>query len=210
MRNCKRSFVLGLALGIGSLGLLHCGGDGGKDGGAPADLGGGALQWYTTCGDPVCHGYTPPAGVPACTAGMTSGSACAAAGSQCDPMSSCNQLLVCASKDPKVPGCPISRERYKTDITYLDAPSRQKYADQLHKMRLATYRYKAGGPPHLGFIIENEEPSMSIDADRDMVDLYGYTSMAVAALQVQQQQIAALQEQLRAVQQQLAARRGRK
>src|SRR5205814_7400550 len=26
-----------------------------------------ALQWYPTCGDPVCHGWTPKTDVPLCT-----------------------------------------------------------------------------------------------------------------------------------------------
>ena len=196
MRTFSRVLLLALTLGGATVGLAQCGGDGGvKDGGATADLG-GSLKWYTTCGDVVCRGYMPPAGVSPCTAGMMSGDACTMAGGQCDPMSSCNQLMVCAASDPKSKGCAISRRSYKTNITYLNEQSRASYADQIHKMRLATYQYKSGGPPHLGFIIEDQEPSMSIDADRDMVDLYGYTSMAVAALQVQQQQIAALQQQL--------------
>jgi hypothetical protein len=136
---------------------------------------------------------------------MKSGASCAMAGGECDPMSPCNQLMVCASSDPKLRGCPISRRSYKTNITYLDDQSRAKYASEIGKMRLATYQYKNGGPQHLGFIIEDQEPSASIDAGRDMVDLYGYTSMAVAALQVQQQQIAALQQQLSDVKKQLAA-----
>ena len=52
--------LVSLVLGIG---LAACGGD---PGGA-ATQAAAPLAWYTTCGDPVCRGYTPPAGVPRCT-----------------------------------------------------------------------------------------------------------------------------------------------
>lgn len=207
----KRVLMTIVTLAVGSLGLWQCGGDGSGGG---TDLGGGGpLKWYNTCGDPVCQGYKPPAGVPLCTAAMTAGASCATTGERCDPMNSCNQLLVCATSDPRMApgGCPISRRSYKTNIQYLDQQMLQKYAQEIGKLRLATYRYKSGCPTRLGFIIEDQEPSMSIDAERDMVDLYGYTSMAVAALKVQQEQIAALQQQIGELQRQLAAtRRARK
>jgi hypothetical protein len=36
---------------------------------------------------------------------------------------------------------------------------------------------------------EDVEPSLSVDASRGMVDLYGHTSMAVAAFQAQAREI---------------------
>ena len=55
------------------------------------------------------------------------------------------------------------------------------------------YRYKDGPErQHLGFIIEDVEPSPSVDSQHDQVDLYGYTSMAIAALQEQHHEIESL------------------
>ena len=70
---------------------------------------------------------------------------------------------------------------------------------------LASYHYKhaPGAGPQLGFIIEDIEPSVAVSGDH--VNMYGYLSMAVAAIQVQQQQIAALQRELERVRAQLPA-----
>ncbi|GAC1352279.1 MAG: hypothetical protein NVS3B20_09960 [Polyangiales bacterium] len=66
------------------------------------------------------------------------------------------------------------------------------------RVRLATYHYKTGDDaPHLGFIIEDmREPSAAVLPSRDRVDLYGYVSMAVAALQRQENDIAALRAEV--------------
>ena len=128
-------------------------------------------------------------------------------------MDSCNVLYVCAEKDPKMEpgGCPISRRQFKTEINYLDQDGLKQYADELSRVKLATYKYKSGGPTRLGFIIEDHEPSVSIDSGRDMVDLYGYTSMAVATLKLQQKQLAELQQQVAELSAQLkAAKAGRR
>lgn len=163
------------------------------------------LKWYQTCGDPVCGGPGGhrDSGLPECTS-QTLGEACSPEGDLCDPIDDCNSYLVCASSDPREQpgGCPISRRAFKQDIRYLEAEDRARIAEEILAVRLATYRYKAApAREHLGFIIEDAEPSMSIDSDRDMVDLYGYTSMVVAALQAQADELAALRrevEELRA------------
>lgn len=187
--------------------LGACGGDGNPgpvdsarptDG--PAATDGGALQWYQTCGDPVCRGYTGPfAGVPLCTT-EKAGAACGAASSRCDPKDGCNAQLLCTDKDPKqqVGGCPISRARYKTDLRYLDDVQRRALHQQLQALRLLTYRYRDNpGATHLGFLIDDlPAKSPAADAERDLVDLYGYTSMAVAALQVQAQELQALRAEV--------------
>ncbi|MBL9006351.1 MAG: hypothetical protein JNJ46_19000 [Myxococcales bacterium] len=179
--------------------LARCGGDtgGGKDGGSPGDASSATLSWYKTCGDPVCRGYTAPAGVPRCTT-ETVGAACTSEGQRCDPMDACNALLICAKSDPKTApgGCPISRREAKQEITYLDDAARGRLADEIQRTKLATYRYKTGGPLRLGFLIDDQPLSMSVDPSRDMIDLYGYTSMAVAAIQQQQKRIASLEAQL--------------
>jgi hypothetical protein len=168
----------------------------------------GPLQWYSTCGDPVCGGYVPPDGVPLCTPEQMAGAACDVEGATCDPMSECNALLVCATEDPKPqePGCPISRARFKTEIEYLQPADLDRYAADLRSLRLATYRYReapAGAPPRLGVILEDNEQGIWVDARHDRVDLYGYASLAVATLQLQQKQIAAMQVEIDRLSEQL-------
>jgi len=105
--------------------------------------------------------------------------------------------------------CPISRRAYKENIRYLGAADLRRLHDELMKFPLATYRYK--GPQvcsqtHLGFVIDDIEPSEAVDAGREMVDLYGYTSMAVAALQTQARDIEALKREVANLRRQLARR----
>jgi hypothetical protein len=186
----------GLSLAAAMPLLGSCGGD---------TMPTGTLQIYETCGDPVCRGYTAPVGVALCSTQKV-GDVCTTAGQTCDPKSMCNQLYICSTTDPKrAPGgCPISRRKYKTEIKYLDAADVSRYADELSRVKLATYRYKGGGPTHLGFILEDQEPSVSVDSARDMVDLYGYTSLTVAAVQAQEKKLAALQAELSALRTELA------
>lgn len=172
----------------------------------------GPLQYFTTCGDPVCMGYTKPEGVPPCTPEQMEGSPCEVEGTTCDPVSDCNALLVCASKDPKQNegGCPISRAKFKTDIEYLAPADLERHAAELAALRLATYRYRdapASAPPRLGIILEDDERAVWVDARHDRVDLYGYASLAVATLQVQQRQIAELRAEVERLSAQVEAAR---
>ncbi len=197
-----------------AVGDLSSGGRDGGDGGGgdaatPGDGGGAGLTWFTTCGDVVCRGHRPMDGVALC-AGQKEGAACSTAGLSCDLNNMCNVLLVCADQDPKDRGCPRSRQGYKRDIHYLTPQELTAYYEELRRIRLATYRYRNAGPEarqHLGFIIEDQEPSMSIDAERDMVDLYGYASMAVAAVQVQAGEIELLKREIRRLRADLAQAR---
>jgi hypothetical protein len=199
---------------LGPLAAASCkttvnGGGAGSAGGAG---GGGTLQWYYTCGDPVCRMHHDHAGAPPCTT-EKAGDPCTTEGQQCDPIDPCNKLLVCATSDPtKQPGgCPISRARYKHDIRYLPGAELARVHDDLVTMRLATWRYNHEGAEareHLGFIIDDNPESPSVDASGDHADLYGYTSMAVAAIQVQEKAIAAQQKQLEALRQEVEALRG--
>jgi hypothetical protein len=191
--------VAALSAGCGG-GAIQPTGDGAVADLAPPsalDLGGGGSgHWYSTCGDSVCSGHRTSS-VPLCTTQMA-GQACSSLGSDCDPVSPCNQLLECATSDPTHGGmCPISRRRFKTDIRYLDGAARAQLERQLLAIPLATWRYKdAPERQRLGFILEDVEPSPGVDGARDQVDLYGYTSMAVAALQVQAHEIAALKREI--------------
>ena len=158
------------------------------------------LQWYETCGDPVCHGWGD-AGLPACTTERI-GAPCHPAGAMCDPRNMCNSHVLCTTEDPRLQpgGCPISRRETKKEIHYLTSTERDGVRDEILGFRLATYRYRAAPErQHLGFIIEDQEPSVAIDSGRDMVDLYGYTSMVVATLQSQAEQINALRREIAAL-----------
>ena len=159
------------------------------------------LSWYSTCGDPVCSGYSGPFdGVDPCTTEIE-GDLCSEEAAQCDFESDCNALLLCAAEDPKAQpgGCPISRRRHKRDIHYLDDAERQRAANLLLEMRLASWQYNWEGTDshqHLGFIIDDLPKSPAVSSDGERVDLYGYTSLTVAALQAQQAQIESLRAEI--------------
>lgn len=172
-----------------------------------------ATLWYATCGDPACQGYTGPyEGVPACTTEVA-GAACTSEGATCDFEDSCNRVLLCTTEDPtqQEGGCPISRAKYKTGIRYLDPAERDALAAELLGTRLARYRYKtaADGPERLGFIIDDQPGSAAVAPDGEHVDLYAYTSQAVAAIQVQQAQIQALQAQVAALNEEISRLKAR-
>lgn len=163
--------------------------------------GSGAFQWYQTCGDPVCQFPSPPTGDPPCKTQVV-GDPCMEGEAACDPGSGCGASLVCANSDPTNGGlCPVSRREHKADIEYLDEAGRESFAREIERVRLATYRYKNDpeARKHLGFIMEDVEPSVSADSGHGVVDLYGYMSMAVAALQEQRGEIDALKKQVKSL-----------
>ncbi|WP_437588260.1 tail fiber domain-containing protein [Sorangium sp. So ce1000] len=204
----------GAGAGSGGEGIgTGSGGAGTGSGGAGADGSGGAaeLRWYLTCGDPVCSGHRPRAGVKPCT-DEKEGAPCAAPDATCDPEDDCNALLLCTSDDPRQrpEGCPRSRARYKHDIRYLSETEIERVRDELVATPLTTWRYNHEGErgrEHLGFIIDDNPASAAVASDGDHVDLYGYTSMAVAAIQTQQKQIAALEREVAALRKELDSTR---
>jgi hypothetical protein len=110
---------------------------------------------------------------------------------------------MCSDHDPRTNpgGCPISSRKYKDDIQYVDGAGLQQLHDETLGIRLATYNYKAQiadpNPKHLGFIIEDRPPqSSAVDWSHERVDLYGYLSMVVATMQVQEREIAELRQEL--------------
>ena len=157
-----------------------------------------SLRMYTTCGDPVCMGYSGPSGIAVC-ASEQHGDVCNLEGAQCDLQDSCNSKLLCTTSDPQLQpgGCPISRRDYKTDIHYLVQDDLARYQREVLDMKLATWRYKHDpAKTRVGIIIDDDEKSQAVDAARNMVDVYAYTSMAIAAVQVQARQIEALQSEV--------------
>jgi hypothetical protein len=108
--------------------------------------------------------------------------------------------------------CPISRRKYKKDISYVESAEADRLSDELKSFRLARYHYKndaPGTPSHLGFIIDDVAPSPSVTADGEHVDLYGYTTMAVAALQLQAREIAALEHEVETLRRDLSTVRSK-
>jgi hypothetical protein len=96
--------------------------------------------------------------------------------------------------------CPISTRTKKQDIHYLSTEDVDALAHRTLATRLATYEYISGDPsPHLGFIIEDDPDSPAVLRDKGHVDLYAYTSMAVATLQAQSREIAALRREVEAL-----------
>jgi hypothetical protein len=88
--------------------------------------------------------------------------------------------------------------RYKDHIEYLNAQDLVGLRDGLLRTRLATYQYRDQPDRHLGFIVEDQpNASPAVAASGDRVDLYGYISMTVAALQMQQKEIDELKTELR-------------
>jgi len=180
----------------------------------PTDAGASTLRWYRTCGYPVCAaGPGPvcgtPGGIPCYTS--DAGTPCPAVGSSCSvkgatcgapSASNCGSIEVCDDHDPRggPGGCPISSAKFKNDIHYVDENQLEQLHDETMQVRLATYNYQGqyGDPDvkHLGFIIEDNPQSFAVDRGHDRVDLYGYLSMVVAAMQVQEKEIADLRRQL--------------
>ena len=218
---CAR-FVLFLLLGASALATQACGnaGNGGSSSGGSGNAGsgnagsgnggsgnggsgnggsgGGSLSLFLTCGDPVCRGYTPQPGVPPCGTEQPT-EVCRVEGAICDPQDDCNSLLVCATSDPRmaVGGCPISRRSYKTNVHYLEPEELARYQAELLALELATWHYKHDpSKQRLGFMLDDHETSIAADAARDQVDLYSYTSLAVAALQAQSRQIERLEREV--------------
>ena len=143
----------------------------------------------------------PPEGVEPC-AGEELGDACQEEGDMCDAGFGCGAVLVCAPSVPKqLPGgCPKSLASAKQDVQYLDVGAMETLLKQLQGMKLATWRYREGNPARrLGFIIDDNPGSPAVLPRGDQVDVYAFTTMAVAGLKVQQQQIQALQKQVQAL-----------
>jgi hypothetical protein len=162
------------------------------------------FTWYSTCGDPVCRAPDPDAGTPPTCPPV--GSTCTTKGEACgDPKFNCGVTYVCDDHDPKGTGaaCPVSSKKFKQDISYVDAAELARLHDETIGMKLATYRYKGQfidpkdpNAVHLGFIVEDQPQSLSVDRGHDRVDIYGYMSMAVATMQVQEKKINQLQEKI--------------
>jgi len=101
--------------------------------------------------------------------------------------------------------CPVSLRAAKQDIAYLGAAELAALGRELLATRLATWRYKGATDARrqLGFIIDDGVPAAGIAADGGHVDLHGYISAAVAALQTQQRELDALRARLESLERRL-------
>src|SRR6185369_2950485 len=152
------------------------------------------------CGGVCCppHHYcqeTP--GPPICRCGA--GAACTGADSCYASLGYPNQCgTFCCSGD----SCPVSRRAMKRDIRPVGASDLGELYEQLRRIQLSTYQYKAeppSTPRRLGFIIDDTNAPAAINPDGNTVDLYGYLSMAVAAVQIQAREIGRLEARIRAL-----------
>jgi hypothetical protein len=161
-------------------------------------------RFFFTCGDPVCRGHVPSENIAACAPAQAVGGMCGPEGETCDPSDACNRRLLCSREDPTLQpgGCPISLASWKKDIRYLDETEKRRQHDAVMRMPLATWRYATedgGAPLRLGFLIDDVGDAPCVQPSGQRVDLYGFTSMAVAAVQVQAQEIDALRSELAAL-----------
>jgi hypothetical protein len=98
--------------------------------------------------------------------------------------------------------------RSRRTSTFSKRGELEQYHAELMALPLATWKYRQGDSrQHLGFRIDGHEQLICVQPDRNLIDLSGYASMAVAALKVQQAQIDALTTQVKALEAQLKGRR---
>lgn len=160
------------------------------------------LRFFHTCGYPVCRVDDGPIpGIPPCTTEGV-GEQCTKPGHECDPGIGCGVRLRCADHDPSAGPCPISQRSAKRDVAYLTPADSDRLRDELVRLPLATYRYRSEDPAarsRLGFVIDDAGQSPAVAPGGTMVDVYGYTTMAVAAIQAQEREIARLGRELEAL-----------
>lgn len=160
------------------------------------------------CQGPTTWHCDAPSADMQCPAGVPNlGLSCAVEGHQCSYGCEANMARTCqggvwvASTSPG--GCPISTRRAKRDIQYLDERQVDALAGDVMNTRLATYEYidpALAGRRRLGFILEDRPAaSFAADPERSQVDLYGYTSLVVAAMQAQQRRIDRLEAEIMAL-----------
>lgn len=168
------------------------------------------LTWYRTCGDPSCAGYQGPTeGLPVCV-DASEGEVCAEADAECDLEDPCNVRLRCTTEDPTAQegGCPISRAVHKHDIHPLSKAERDDLAERALEVPISTWRYTwddAARPARVGFVIEHVGPGPLVTPDGGHVDLYGYTTATLAAVQAQADALAAERARNDALERRIAA-----
>jgi hypothetical protein len=147
-------------------------------------------QCTTNCQTAVCLGGACLGDASGCPAGTKP--------AQNGPLTSvcCPVTDICGCE----PHCGVSSRVFKTDIHYLSDAEEKELQSQLRALRLASYRYKDSlddGRTHVGYILEDSPDAASSDLARSRVDLYTYSTMAVATLHAQDEKIASLEAQMK-------------
>ncbi len=183
----------------------------------------------TNCGPPypvqMCSGPTtwhcagaPTSGDATCPSPIPNlGTTCSVEGHRCSYDCEGTLARTCTGgiwvSTPGQNMCPVSTRTAKRDIRYLANDEVDRLARDVEGTRLATYEYIDPAQPagrHLGFIIEDQPSgSHAVAQDRGHVDLYGYASMLLAAVQSQQRRIDAMQAEIDALRAAPSSRRTR-
>jgi hypothetical protein len=106
----------------------------------------------------------------------------------------------------------VSSKTYKRDIHYLALDDLRRVADQVMSLRLASWAYidpKIASGRRLGIMVEDTPNGDAIDARGDRIDLYGYTSMAIAATQVNTKDVESLRREVEALRDEVEALRAK-
>lgn len=100
--------------------------------------------------------------------------------------------------------CPISRPEHKVAIREVPADELQRLGEALLATRLYTWRYEdAPEAEKLGFLIDADAPPFAVLPDGERVDLYGYVSLAVAAIKQQRAEVESLRARLETLERRL-------
>ncbi len=159
----------------------------------------GPLLWQCNAPNPemACPAVQPNLGAACAPEGQRCGYDCEAYGTNGGRLCQSGAWVASANN------CPVSTRRAKRDIVYLSEREREQMSRDVLRTRLATYEYTdpaLAGRRRLGFVYEDESTHrFARDPDISGVDLYGYTSLLLATVQTQQQQIEQLQREVRAL-----------
>lgn len=109
---------------------------------------------------------------------------------------------------PDIGGQCKSSARFKRDIHYVTTEERQQLSYAIFNTKLSKYYYKDGvahdKSRQLGFIIEDQPAdSIFVTDDKTHVNLYAFTSGAVAAIQQLKDELAQQQETIKQLKQEL-------
>lgn len=153
---------------------------------------------------PACEGETCGDGL-ACSDMGGQGRCCPVGTSFTANISSffgcCPDTDFCGCKDG---ACPISRVEHKHGLSAVSDDELIRLGDALLATPLYTWRYDdAPEATRFGFLIDEDAPPFAVLPDGERVDLYGYTSLAVAALKRQAARIDALADRLEALERRL-------
>lgn len=102
--------------------------------------------------------------------------------------------------------CPISRVEHKHDLALVSDAELARLGEALLATPLYTWRYdESPGATRFGFLIDESAPDFAVLPDGERVDLYGYTSLAVAALKRQRAELDAMRLRLESFERRLDA-----